>query len=68
MNNLSAFDITLLIVAVYIAIYGIVNRVCKCIEKFAYAKCYEMAKKEIGNEQSGNAKSGEGKTEENRNV
>lgn len=68
MNNMSTFDISLLVIIIYIAIYGIVNRVCKCIEKFAYAKCYEMAKKEIGNEQSGDAKNCPGNKEENRNL
>ena len=65
---MSSFEIALLIMIVYIAIYGIVNRICKCVEKFAYAKCYDMAKKEIDNEQSGTTTSGKRKTEENGNI
>lgn len=64
---MSSFDITLLVIVIYLAVYGIVNRICKCIEQFAYAKrCSE--KMEGNNGKSGIKKSSEIETKENSDL
>lgn len=40
MMNLTALQLALFIVMIYICIYSIVNRICKCFEHCSTAKSY----------------------------
>ena len=40
MTNLAAVQTALIIVIIYICVYGVVNRICKCIEYCSMAKSY----------------------------
>ena len=40
MTNLAAVQTALIIVIIYICVYGVVNRICKCIEYCSLAKSY----------------------------
>ena len=65
---MSSFEITLLVIVIYLAVYGIVNRICNCIEQFAYAKRYSNTMKEDYDGQGRTEKSSEIKTKENSNL
>ncbi len=65
---MSSFDITLLVIVIYLAVYGIVNRICKCIEQFAYAKCYSEKMEGNNNGKGRTEKSCEIETKENSNL
>lgn len=45
-------QLTLLIIMIYICVYGIVNRICKCIEYCSVGKVYKEQLK-AGNDISG---------------
>ena len=46
MTNLAAVQTALIIVIIYICVYGVVNRICKCIEYCSFAKSYEKIAEE----------------------
>ncbi len=39
--NLNFFQVTLMIFLIYICLYSLVNRICKCIEYCAVGKAYK---------------------------